>query len=167
MYDIQDLEKRQWWTYIAHDLQELLKESLILCDRVERWDEEFHDYSFIVFPAAKAYEGFLKKFFLDMGFITKGEYDGKRFRIGRALNPSLEKDPNEESVYEKIERYCGGQALAKELWETWKMSRNLLFHWFPNEANAVSLMEAQTRVKDVVHAIDFAYKECTINMQPD
>jgi hypothetical protein len=84
------LEDRPWWNYVHRDMRELLTESEILVENVAKWKHKFHDYAFVVFPAAKAYEGFLKMLFLDMGFITQEDFYGKRFRIGRALNPALE-----------------------------------------------------------------------------
>ena len=64
------LENKVWWRYIEEDLQELLVASEFLTNVVRSWGADlpsgskvFHDYSFIVFPAPKAYEGFLKKFF--------------------------------------------------------------------------------------------------------
>lgn len=157
------LEKRVWWIYIHQDLQELLKESTLLIERVSKWDEKFLDYSFVVFPAAKAYEGFLKTLFLDMGFISRDEYFGKRFRVGKALNPALEQILREtESVYDRIVKSCGGKKLADSLWETWKDCRNLLFHWFPNERNVITLNEAQERISAVLAAMDMAFEECKI-----
>ena len=125
--------------------------------------EGFHDYAFIVFPAAKAYEGFLKKLFLDMGFISPEDYYGKHFRVGKALNPSLEKELRErEGVYDKIVQYCGGEDLAGKMWFCWKECRNLLFHWFPNEKNAISLVEAKEKVNLIVETIDSAFGRCNI-----
>jgi hypothetical protein len=69
-----DYSGKPWWSYIEVDLQELLKESSLLLAKVSVWNEKFADYSFVVFPAAKAYEGFLKKLFLDQRFITEEEY---------------------------------------------------------------------------------------------
>ena len=93
------LENKIWWSYILEDLQELLVASEFLANTVKSWGGDlpagsrvFHDYSFVVFPTAKAYEGFLKKMFFDLGFITEEDYRGKRFRIGKALNPFLEKN---------------------------------------------------------------------------
>ena len=72
------LTKKTWWNYIEEDIRELLKEASLLADIFENRGrdlpagrQEFHDYAFVVFPAAKAYEGFLKKLFLDLGFIDK------------------------------------------------------------------------------------------------
>lgn len=164
-----DLEKRVWWGYLEEDLQELLKEAVLLGETFEAMgadlpagSKKFHDYSFVVFPAAKAYEGFLKKLFLDMGFITQEDYAGKRFRVGKALNPALEKRLRGESVYDKLTNFSGGKELPNKVWETWRRGRNLTFHWFPNEKNAIGLEEAQRLVNLIIETIEEAYKECRI-----
>lgn len=163
------LERRSWWGYLEEDLQELLKEALLLIDIFEKRTQmnnsgtsEFHDYAFVIFPAAKAYEGFLKKLFLDLGFITKEDYFGKRFRIGKALNPYLDKAYRAESVYDDLVNYCGGKELADMLWETWRVCRNLTFHWFPDEKNIIDLEGAKARLEMIVEALDLAVKECKI-----
>lgn len=159
----EELEKKPWWDYLEHDLQELLRTALLLTVEVENWDRKFHDYSFVVFPASKAYEGFLKKLFLDLRFIDEETYYGKRFRIGKALNPALEKNLREkESVYDKLVGFCGGRELADKLWDTWKNCRNLLFHWFPDEKKVIDFNEAKLSVDQIIDAIDAAFKECKI-----
>ena len=159
-----ELERKVWWSYLEEDLQELLREAVLLVDKVGKWEQKFHDYAFIVFPAAKAYEGFLKKLFLDMGFITEEQFYGKRFRVGKALNPALGKHLRERySVYDKLVGFCtGDKRLADVLWNTWKQCRNLLFHWFPKERNAISFEEAKEKVSIVLNTIDKAFKECKI-----
>lgn len=165
-----NLEKKLWWHYIEEDLQELLVASEFLTNVVKGWGADlpqgskvFHDYSFIVFPAGKAYEGFLKKVFLDMEFITSEDYHGKRFRIGKALNPFLEKKYRDhESVYDKIVSHCGGEELADTLWEAWTNSRNVVFHWFPDEKKAVPFVEAEQKIKQIVNAMDRAFEGCKI-----
>ena len=52
----------------------------------------FKDFSFVIFPFAKVYEGFLKKFFYKIGAINQHQYESERWRVGKALNPSLEKE---------------------------------------------------------------------------
>lgn len=166
-----NLETKVWWTYIEEDLQELLAESEFLTNVVKSWGGDmpsgskvFHDYSFIVFPAAKAYEGFLKKIFLDMQFITNEDYNGKRFRVGKAMNPFLEERFRErESVYDKVTRHCGGKELADILWNAWTNGRNLVFHWFPNEKKAVPFVEAEEKIRSIVYAMDRAFEGCKIN----
>jgi hypothetical protein len=159
----ENLTKRIWWEYLDEDLKELIKESVLLVDRVGSWQEKFHDYAFVVFPAAKAYEGYLKNLFLDMGFISEKQFYGKRFRIGKALNPSLNrKRYKKQSVYDRIVNYCGGKEMADVLWDTWKQCRNILFHWFPNEKNTIDYKEAKEKVTKILDAMNFAFKECKI-----
>lgn len=158
----ESLVNKAWWGYLEEDLQELLLTSVHLLNKGQELGEGVHDYSFIVFPAAKAYEGFLKKLFLDLGFISKEDYYGKKFRIGRALNPYLEKEYRHESIFDKVVSYCGGSVVANQLWETWKNSRNLVFHWFPDEKRALNLVEAKQRYEMIIGAIDEAFKECKI-----
>lgn len=163
-----DLLKKDWWNYLEKDLQELLKESLLLKEvfgTEEKIETEFNDYSFLVFPAAKAYEGFLKKLFLDLGFITHEDYYGKRFRVGKALNPALEERYWDESVYQKIVALKGNNFLAEKLWETWRLGRNLVFHWFPDEKNVLSYEEGIRRIEMILETIDLAYKECKMKKE--
>jgi hypothetical protein len=155
-----NLEQKIWWEYLSPDLKDLLQESFLLLKQASEGGHVYPDYAFMVFPAAKAYEGFLKKLFLDQGFITSADYYGKRFRIGKALNPSLEEKYRHESVYDKIVTYCGGRELADQLWETWKGSRNTVFHWFPDLKSNVSLAEAIQKVLAVIQAIDLASQHC-------
>lgn len=164
------LEKKVWWNYLEEDLQELISESFLLMDVLAGMGadlpggkSEFHDYSFVVFPAAKAYEGFLKKIFLDLKFITAKDYYGKRFRVGKALNPSLPKNLRKEWVYDKIVKHTDDSDLAEKMWETWRQSRNLVFHWFPDEKRALTFSEAKDRLKMIIETIDRVYKECKIN----
>ncbi len=156
------LENKPWWNYLEEDLRELFIQSTILMEKAGEWDGRFHDYSFVVFPAAKAYEGFLKKLFLDLGFITQEDYYGKRWRVGRALNPQLEPRLRHESVYDKLKEYCHGTVLPDQLWEAWRQGRNLIFHWFPEEKRAISLDDARARIEMIVRALDQAFKECKI-----
>ena len=165
------LEQKVWWEYIGSDLQKLFITSRFLINTVESWEsdkEQFDDYAFVVFPAAKAYEGFLKKLFLELGFITETDYFGKHFRIGKSLNPSLPKEVRRDEVYggaevhDKIVKYCGGRKLADDLWETWRVCRNLTFHWFPDQKNAITLTEAIDRVDMIISAIDESFEACKI-----
>lgn len=168
MVYMDSLLNKSWWDEIERDIRELLSESLLLYDVAIKWGERninFHDYSFIVFPAAKAYEGYLKNVFYKKGFITEEEYRGKRFRVGKALNPSLEKEYRErESVYDKVTEYCGGRELADRMWDTWKNCRNILFHFFPDEKNAITLSEAKVRLEELITTFDKIHKDCKTSL---
>jgi hypothetical protein len=161
MITVGEIEKKKWWGGLEFGVKELLRESLVLVEKVGGWERRFHDYSFVVFPAAKAYEGFLKGYFLSAGLISQEDYYGKHFRIGKALNPDLdEKYRNRQWVYKALSDYCKGEGLPKKLWETWRRGRNLVFHWFPEEKNSVSFEEACQRVEMIVDAIEEVNRGC-------
>lgn len=154
---MKEFTDKSWWSYLDDDLQELLVQSYNLLEQFNDDQNKFLDYSFLVFPAAKAYEGFLKRLFFDLKFVSREQFYGRNFRIGKALNPFLPRELEEESVYKKIVEYTGENILADKLWDTWKLSRNSTFHWFPEEKNAISFDEAKNRFDLIISAIDTSY----------
>ena len=110
------------------------------------------DYSFLVSPASKAYEGYLKDFFLRVGVIDTYAYKSDRFRVGKTLNPSLRY--KRFSVYQKlIDLDAHGEELAEILWTAWKYGRNEIFHYFPGSLKNIDRPEAENRITLVFQAI--------------
>lgn len=109
---------------------------------------QLHDYSFIVFPLAKAYEGFLKKWLFINHLIDENDYLSDHFRLGKALNPSIEKKfRGHDYVYDRIVANCSDPHLADRLWDAWKQCRNLVFHYFPNHQHFLeNVSAAQNRI---------------------
>lgn len=118
------------------------------------------DYSYFVFPFSKAYEGFLKRFFLDLDLIREDEYYGDTIRIGRILNPAFIK--KKFSVYRKLRGTTGAEDIAEKLWEIWKRGRNLVFHYFPHNFRKLSYEEALQIVKDLAEAMNMAVQRCKL-----
>lgn len=141
-----------WYQYLDESIKGLVDESYYLLDRESLYSEDLHDYSFVVFPMGKAYEGFLKKFLFDLKLISTKQYYGKHFRIGRSLNPSLPvKYRNGSWLVEKVNEMCGevesGVYLSAHIWKAWQKGRNKLFHFFPNYREFITLSEAEARVE--------------------
>lgn len=123
----------------------------------------FNDYSFVVFPFAKVYEGFLKKLFLQIGAINEWQYNNDRWRVGRALNPQLEKElRHSESVYDRIVEKCGGLSLADNLWQAWRKGRNQVFHYWPGRNKPLSLEEAREIIREIDNAMEAALNDCKL-----
>ena len=158
------LEKKEWWLYLTENQRDLFSQAVTLLTRERVFKEAlFNDYSFIVFPAAKAYEGFLKKLLFDLGFITSAQYSGEHFRIGKSLNPNLPvRYRKSDWVYMKLENYCRNGDVASRLWDTWKTSRNHVFHWFPQREGYISLKEAEEHINMIVQVIDETFTECRL-----
>ncbi len=110
------------------------------------------DYSFLVAPAAKAYEGYLKDFFLSLGIIDENSYESDRFRVGKTLNPSLRY--KRFSIFQKLSDLDpDGEALAEILWDAWKHGRNEIFHYFPSDLKKISDSEALDRIHLILNAV--------------
>ena len=123
-------------------------------------EQEFHDYSFVVFPMAKAYEGFLKKLFFDLGLINKKQYGGDRFRVGKALNPNLPKRYQWDWVYERLALACKGEETAMQMWEVWKKARNRIFHFFPDHHEFITLDQAEELIAEITNTMEMALIRC-------
>jgi hypothetical protein len=114
--------------------------------------DHIYDYSFIVAPAAKAYEGYLKDFFLELNIIDRYNHESDRFRVGKTLNPSLRY--KRYSIYKKLaDLHEDGEELAEKLWNAWKLGRNEIFHYFPKNVKKLNRAEAEERVNLILKAI--------------
>lgn len=152
-----------FWQFLSSGQKGLIEEGLYLLEDTKNHpDVRITDYSYLVFPFAKAYEGFLKKLFFDLGFIPQNVYESDHFRIGRALNPHLEKNLRYESIYDKVISLCGNRELADELWNVWKKGRNLVFHYFPHNFRALSLTEAENIINEILIVMERSVAQCRV-----
>ena len=114
--------------------------------------DHISDYSFLVSPISKAYEGYLKDFFFKLAIINEDEYSGDLFRVGKTLNPSLRY--KRFSVFQKLtDIHDNGQEIAEIIWDAWKFGRNEIFHYFPKNLKSLSKSEAEDRIIKVLSAI--------------
>lgn len=150
-----------WWDFLEPTQRELLRQSFYLLDWAKKNKSRLHDYSFLVMPAAKAFEGFLKKLLFTLQLISEEEYNKDRFRLGKALNPELEHKIPQACLYNEIGRACSPK-LAEDLWQAWKKGRNRLLHYFPGEQQVFSLNECENRLNLLVDTIRKSYLDCKI-----
>jgi len=145
-----------WFDQLSPWQKELVQISLELYEREERMNSAFSDYSFILFPAAKAYEGFLKQYLFDFGLINAVTYADKRFRIGRALNPDVNPMKRDEWwLFDDVKKLCGPE-IAKAIWQTWLECRNQVFHYFPHNERRLTLSEAASKFSMVLSTMEQA-----------
>lgn len=158
-----ELQKQaHWYQYLDVDQQELVIVSFALLQKKDALSD-LKDFSFLVFSMSKAYEGFLKKVFYDLGLISKETYQGRRFRIGRALNPDVRHYQRDEDwLYDNVESRFG-QAVARQLWNTWLVCRNRVFHYFTNEKSSLSFDEAVKKIEMIVASMQSVADQLDIN----
>jgi hypothetical protein len=146
--------KSYLWDYMSQGQKDLILEGEYLMDKVIKEGKyNFKDYSFLVFPFAKAYEGFLKKILLDVKFISRLDYISNHFRIGKVLSPNLVQKLGERSVYRKIAETAGTD-LADDIWNAWKMGRNQVFHYFPHNLQSLTFQEAESIVSHLLKIME-------------
>ena len=111
----------QFWLYLSQNQKDLILEGQYLMnDIIKDQAFQFKDYSFLVFPFAKVYEGFLKQLFRDTKLISHLDYISDHLRVGKLLSPNLIGRLGVKSLYLKIENKYG-RDLADKVWQMWKI----------------------------------------------
>ena len=153
---MQDITHQAWFSYLSADQQNLVKTAWLLVESGDQ--EQVTDYSYVVFPMAKAYEGFLKKYFFELGLITQSVYESRRFRVGRAFNPDVSSNQRDELwLFDDVARMCG-LALAREMWDAWLECRNQVFHYFPLQNKTLSLAQAEAKLLQLAMVMEGAIR---------
>lgn len=146
------------WSYLSVTQRDLIEEGDYLVRIIlEQRQHNFKDYSFLVFPYAKAYEGFLKQLFLDLHFLTHLDYISDHFRLGKFLSPNLMDRLGDRSLFRKVQNLAGNE-LAEKMWQTWKMGRNQIFHYYPHNIKALSYNSAELTIADIIETMIESYK---------
>lgn len=155
-----DLIDRQakLWQFLPSEQRELIEDCEKLIADAQSHPQKLSDYSYLVFPVAKMYEGFLKKLFLDLGLVSQERYESELFRIGSALNPNLPQHLKIESLYDQVLKHLKNQSVVDGLWQAWKRGRNGLFHYFPSRLERISLGQAQEVIGEIIQAMDLAVR---------
>lgn len=147
-----------YWDYLSLHQRDLVREgSYIYQEIFSDGKYNFQDYSFVVFPFAKAFEGFIKQLLLDIGAISYEQYNSDHIRIGKLLSPELSRINPRESVYQIVADYFGVEN-ADMIWETWKYCRNQVFHYYPHNSKYLTLNEAKERIHLILSTIKACHK---------
>lgn len=149
----------KFWEYLSQNEHDLLLEGEYLMNEVVRHGNyTFHDYSFLVFPYAKAYEGYLKHLFKDLKFISHLDYISNHLRLGKLMSPNLIGRLGDRSLYKKIQDAASPE-LAERIWNTWKTGRNQIFHYFPHNLKSINFEEAEEIVGEIIKTMEEAYQK--------
>jgi len=107
------------------------------------------DYSFIAFPAAKAFEGYLKKLLIKLRLIKKSELKKDPFKtIGYLLNS----EKFEKKVRDKRFRH-----IPKEVQVEWDKSRNYILHYDIDKIPKISKEDTDVRISAILKIIKESY----------
>ncbi len=160
------LHQGDWFQKLAREQQQLIELGIQLhrreLDDQQQNKRQLIDYSFLLFPLSKAYEGFLKSYLKNQQLLPHSVYQGRRFRIGRALNPDIStKYRDEYWLYDEVERIIG-QELSRQMWNTWLECRNQIFHYFPKHTLFLNLNQTTQKMELVLRTIQNMIKKTYI-----
>lgn len=156
---------RRFWEYLSQPQKDLISEGEYLMNEIIRHHSyKFKDYSFLIFPYAKAYEGFLKQLFKDIGFISHLDYISDHLRLGKLMSPNLIERLGDRSLYKKI-REKTNEECAEKVWQTWKIGRNQIFHYFPHNLKAVSFGEAEKIIGRIIMTMEEVYEKLGLQLK--
>jgi len=145
------------WNYLTQEMKDLVNEGEALLDSCQLTGNiTIKDFSYLVFPWGKLYEGFLKKVFLDLNFITPEDYYGNEVRIGKLLSTGMgNKPPHRLSIVSELSSTkIFGENLTKAMRSVWKNSRNSVFHFFPDNVYKLDLETAKKRIEEVIKCME-------------
>lgn len=142
------------WQYMSEKQQALAEDGAFLWeDSFRHENSEPTDYSYLVFPFAKLFEGFLKQLFLDLSYISANEYYSDKYRIGKAISPNLVDKLGPRSAYGRL-RDAYGKDLATRVFHAWKEGRNLVFHYFPHNYRALTRQQAGSLISNLIETME-------------
>lgn len=149
---------KEFWNYLSQNQKDLILEGQYLMNNIiKEHTYRFKDYSFLVFPFAKTYEGFLKRLFLDVGFISRLDYISDHFRLGKLMSPNLIMRLGDRSLYLKIKQVAD-EKLAEDVWNAWKIGRNQIFHYFPHNVKSITFEEAEKIINNLIQVMETVYE---------
>lgn len=150
-------KKSAFWSYLSQGQKDLVEEGLYLMNDIVRDHAyQFKDYSFLVFPFAKSYEGFLKKIFRDKNLISRLDYISDHLRLGKMMSPNLIGKLGPDSLYVKLEDGYS-KDLADKIWNIRKNGRNQVFHYFPHNTKAINFSQARGICMDILRTMEEVY----------
>lgn len=152
----------EFWQYLTQPQRDLILEGQYLMSEVIKQNTyRFKDYSFLVFPFAKAYEGFLKQLFKDVKFISHLDYISDHLRLGKLMSPNLEGRLGDRSLFKKMKESVTID-FAERVWQTWKLGRNQIFHYFPHNLKAITFEEAEKIIGQIIWTMEEAFAKLNI-----
>lgn len=153
----QELSATAWFEHLPQHVKNAVKTTLELSKMFATSTDLWDDYSFVLFPLSRAYEGFLKEFFLHSNLITHEQFYSKRFRIGRSFNPDISlRQRDQWWIYDDVAHSCG-QENARMMWDVWIACRNQVFHYFPDQPNTFTLSETNKKILMLLTAFEVVY----------
>lgn len=150
---------RDFDEYIGNDLLELLEDGYRMIndfnkDKGTLSFPQVSDYSFLILPTAKAYEGILKKILINKGMLKEeGLKNNPNVNVGSFFNPL-----GNEAVFKILRDKARDKSIPHVIYSTYQECRNQLLHYDLYRDNRVkSIDEARFIYQRIIDAINKVY----------
>ena len=152
LYEVQWLSK-EFESFLGQDfeiLNEIYEDYFKLRIALINSKYQLSDYSCMVLPLAKAYEGVLKKILVSSGFITEADLqENPNISINKYFNPV-----GNNAIFKALKDQARDKAIPYIIYSTYQECRNLIFHYDPYRDNRLkSIGDAdfyQRRIDDAI-----------------
>jgi len=149
---------RGTYLFLDNNQRKLLHDSLLIktiftaSDSYKIFNSLLNDFSIMVFPLAKGFEGYIKKLFLTIGLITEKEIKDDPYKsIGKIIN-------NEDKLKMKLIDKKRYKSIPKLLSVQWDLSRNIIFHYDLDQPEIINKEDAFKKIEDIYETIRKSYK---------
>ncbi len=141
---------KEFELFVGDDIVDLKEDSYKLYNRYSEMHSPLSDYSFIVFPLAKAYEGILKKILVKTGVLTEAELlQNPNITINRFYNP-LEKG----AIYQTLKDKTRDKVIPHVIFSVYQECRNQILHYDQYRDNRIDNIEGayffMQRIEDAI-----------------
>ncbi len=152
-------KSKEFDEFIGEDLLDLYEDNRSLLQRYSNHHdgtvEEYSDYSFLVLPIAKVYEGTLKKILVDIGVLKESDLTkNPSINVGKYYNPV-----GNNKIFELLKDRSRDKSVPHVIYSTYQECRNQIFHYDQYRDNRLdSYDDAKFYCKRILYAIEKAYE---------
>ena len=116
---------------------------------------DYSDYSFLVLPIAKVYEGILKKILVDGGLLKEDDlFKNPSINVGGYYNPV-----GNNKIFKLLKDKARDKAVPHVIYSTYQECRNQILHYDQYRDNRIkSYEDAEFYCRRIIYAIEKAYE---------
>ena len=140
--------------FLGRELLELYQDSCDLFENVHNFDN-MSDYSFVLLPIAKVYEGVLKKVLIVIGLTKLADWESNpNLSVSKYFNPV-----GDSRIFEALEDKARDKSVPHIIYSTYQECRNKIFHYDLHRDDRIkTIKDAEFYKKRIEYAIEKAYE---------
>lgn len=144
--------------FVGEELLELYQDNLSIFKDYNKTEKNLHkmtDYSFLVLPIAKVYEGVLKRVLVKSNILQEEDLvENPTINIGGYFNPV-----GNQKIFDRLKDKARDKTVPHVIYSTYQECRNHIFHYDPYRDNRLKRIEdAEFYSRRILHAIDKVYE---------